>query len=384
MGVPEAGRLSRAAQHRRRGLRRRQRGQRRALDDRADRGAGHGAVADADAAAARRPDPETRLTHAMMRGPRGPLVVAVSSRCWRSAAHHRRRPGHVRQRAAGAASRTADYDIRVRLDADAKRLDGRLHLTWRNPSSERRGALVPPVPERVRESESTFCSESGGQLRGGAMPEDGWGCIDVKSMRIADGADLLPALTLRGAGRRQAPGPHRGARPAARARAAGRQRSRSRSRSRAKLPKVFARTGYVARLLPRRAVVSRRSASTSRPGCAGEQPAAGTATQFHAESEFYADFGNYRRRDDACRSRFVVGATGKRVARDEDRTTRPPIATCRRTSTTSPGRRRPASSRSTAPFDAAAKDVSAGVRRGRGAGRPAARSCGSATSTCTC
>ncbi|MEJ2189816.1 MAG: M1 family metallopeptidase, partial [Acidobacteriota bacterium] len=39
--------------------------------------------------------------------------------------------------------------------------------------------------------ESTFMVESGGQLRGVEIPEDGWGWIEVDSMRLAYGTDLV-------------------------------------------------------------------------------------------------------------------------------------------------------------------------------------------------
>ena len=38
---------------------------------------------------------------------------------------------------------------------------------------------------------STFMSESGGQLRGVDIPEDGWGWIEVDAMRLAYGSDLV-------------------------------------------------------------------------------------------------------------------------------------------------------------------------------------------------
>src|SRR5690554_2508070 len=94
------------------------------------------------------------------------------------------------------AQHVADYDIRVTLDPDAKTLSGQQRLTWRNPS----GDAVPDLwfhlyLNAFRNSESTFWRESGGQLRGETMPDGGWGWIDVQSMRLADGTDLLPGLT---------------------------------------------------------------------------------------------------------------------------------------------------------------------------------------------
>ncbi|HYX19808.1 MAG TPA: M1 family peptidase, partial [Thermoanaerobaculia bacterium] len=86
-----------------------------------------------------------------------------------------------------------DYTISVSLDPKAKTLDGTERLVWRNPSSD-------PVTElrfhlylnAFKNNRTTFMRESGGRLRGddaGKKPED-WGWIDVDSMKAADGADL--------------------------------------------------------------------------------------------------------------------------------------------------------------------------------------------------
>jgi hypothetical protein len=87
----------------------------------------------------------------------------------------------------------ADYDIRVRLDAEAKTLAGSERLTWRNPASEPVGELwFHLYLNAFQNSESTFFKESGGQLRGDKMPDEGWGFVEVKSVRRADGVDLAP------------------------------------------------------------------------------------------------------------------------------------------------------------------------------------------------
>src|SRR5215208_6543954 len=82
------------------------------------------------------------------------------------------------------APRIADHDIAVRFDPVAKRLDGTLRLTWRNPS----GDAVPDLwfhlyLNAFRDRRSTFWRESRGQLRGVEMASDGWGSIDVTAMR---------------------------------------------------------------------------------------------------------------------------------------------------------------------------------------------------------
>src|SRR4030095_5675866 len=70
------------------------------------------------------------------------------------------------------APRIADYDIRVKLDADANTLAGSEHITWRNPASEPVGDLwFHLYLNAFKNSESTFFRESGGQLRGDQMPD---------------------------------------------------------------------------------------------------------------------------------------------------------------------------------------------------------------------
>ncbi len=211
------------------------------------------------------------------------------------------------------APRIADYDITVRLDPVARRLDGTLRLTWRNPSAD----TVPDLwfhlyLNAFRDRDSTFWRESRGQLRGVAMPDDGWGRIDVTALRIAGGADLLPALTF------EAPDD-------------GNRRDRTLARVRlpqpigpgativvdvgfrAALPKAYARTGYagdyflVGQWFPKIAVYEPA-------GLRGRTAGGWNAHQFHADSEFYADFGHYRVAITLPR-RFVVGATGVRTGR---------------------------------------------------------------------
>ena len=198
MGVPEPRAVSRAGQHRRRGLRRRQRRQRRLARHRADPGAGHAAVAAADAAAARRPDPETRVTQTTLRRPRGPLSSPWrSSRCWRSARRRHRRPGVVSRRRRGARQAASPTTTSPSGSTRTRSCSsGTLRLTWRNPSTD----SVPDLwfhlyLNAFRDRASTFWRESRGQLRDVAMPENGWGWIDVTTLRIADGADLLASLT---------------------------------------------------------------------------------------------------------------------------------------------------------------------------------------------
>ena len=80
----------------------------------------------------------------------------------------------------------------------------------------------------------------------------------------------------------------------------------------AQLPQVFARTGYkrdfflVGQWFPKLGVYEPA-------GLRGRSAGGWNCHQFHANSEFYADYGRFRV-EITVPSRFVVGATGARVA----------------------------------------------------------------------
>jgi hypothetical protein len=210
------------------------------------------------------------------------------------------------------AAAVADYDIDVRLDAEAKTLDGRERIVWRNPSTDSVSELwLHLYLNAFRNSESTFMRESGGQLRQDTMPANGWGWTDVTSIRRADGRDLLPALRFehpdddndkdRTVARVALPEPV----------APGGSVTLDVA-WKAKLPRVFARTGYmgdyflVGQWFPKLAVYEPA-------GLRGRAAGGWNCHQFHASSEFYADFGHYKVAI-TLPARFVVGATGARTA----------------------------------------------------------------------
>ena len=221
--------------------------------------------------------------------------------------------------------RRVAYTIDVQLDPDTRMIQGTEYLTWRNPDRV-------PVQElqfhlylnAFKNEKSTFMRESGGQLRGiRASGNDRWGWIDVNRMHVtegpASGADLTPrirfiqpddgnpddqtviAVTLP---RPVPPG----------------KSITLRIDFSARLPRVFARTGWekkpngklffmVAQWFPKIGVYEI-------PGQRYVPPDAPhgrwNTHQFHANSEFYADFGTY---DVTMRvpPDYIVGATGVRV-----------------------------------------------------------------------
>jgi hypothetical protein len=226
------------------------------------------------------------------------------------------------QAAAPVRPPVVEYTIEVSLDPAAKTLDGKERLVWRNPSSDRVGELrFHLYLNAFKNTQSTFIRESGGQLRYDRMArkEDAWGWIDVLSMKTG-GQDLRPvARFVQPDGNNPedetvlavplpAPVPPHG-------------EITLEIVFRAKLPRVFARTGFVrdyflvGQWYPKIGVYEPA-------GMRGRASGGWNCHAFHANSEFYADFGDFDVSFEVP-SRFVVGATGKRIGetRKEDRTT---------------------------------------------------------------
>jgi hypothetical protein len=209
-----------------------------------------------------------------------------------------------------------DYAIEVRLDPAAKRLEGKERLTWRNPSTD----SVPDLwfhlyLNAFKNNKSTFVLESGGQIRRDRMTEDSWGYVDVTSLKTADGTDLAAAMRFEHPDDGNAldqtvmrvvlprPVPPGGSLTLD-------------VTFTAQLPRVFARTGYmgeffmVGQWFPKLGVYEPA-------GMRGRAAGGWNCHQFHANSEFYADFGRYHV-EITLPKRFVVGATGRRVAEREN------------------------------------------------------------------
>ncbi|MFI5182158.1 MAG: M1 family metallopeptidase [Thermoanaerobaculia bacterium] len=214
-----------------------------------------------------------------------------------------------------APRKIVDYDIKVSLDPETKLFDGRETLKWTNPSDV-------PVTElkfhlywnAFRNNESTFFKESGGQLRGDrADLADGWGYIDVTSMTW-DGQNLTKGLRFES--------PDDGnpddrtvlsvslPRPAAPGETVSLEIA-----WKAKAPKVFARSGYVrdfyfvGQWFPKIGVLEPK-------GRRRRSEAGWNCHQYHAMSEFYADWGDYKV-EITLPEKFVVGSAGALV--DEKR-----------------------------------------------------------------
>lgn len=209
--------------------------------------------------------------------------------------------------------RVVQYHIRAALDTASRQITGTETLTWRNPSaadavSELQFHLYLNAFKNTR---TTFMRESGGRMRGASAGADSWGWIDVTSIRTAAGADLKPSLAFiqpddgnpddQTVARVVLPEPV----------SPGRSVTLEISFT-SQLPRVFARTGYegdfylAGQWFPKLGVYEPA-------GMRGRAASGWNCHQYHAESEFYADYGAFTV-EITVPSNFVVGATGARTS----------------------------------------------------------------------
>ena len=198
----------------------------------------------------------------------------------------------------------ASYEISCRLDPEKKTVEGTELLTWTNRTSRPAATLEFHLYlNAFRNSRSTFMREARGFSRNNPLPES-WGSVEISRMTLEDNTDLLPVLSYiapddgneddRTVAEVRLPRP---VPPGGSIRVALDFRS--------KLPRVAARTGFkgdfflVAQWFPKVGVL---------------QETGWNCHQFHTQSEFFSDFGDYDVSIDVpARYRGKVGATGRLV-----------------------------------------------------------------------
>ncbi|NOT63562.1 MAG: M1 family metallopeptidase [Acidobacteria bacterium] len=194
----------------------------------------------------------------------------------------------------------ASYKIDARLAFDERqrptKLTGSEQLTWRNASPDTITELQFHLYlNAFKNRQSTFFKESGGNLRGIRFADGEWGSIDITSLKIANGADLTSQIKFIQ--------PDQDTED---------QNTDDRTvisvplnkplkpnetvvldiQFAAQLPRVYARTGYwgnfalVAQWFPKIGVWEEK-------GERRRASAGWNCHQFHANTEFYADFGDY-------------------------------------------------------------------------------------------
>ena len=212
--------------------------------------------------------------------------------------------------------RRVAYDIDVKLLPDSKQLIGSEHITWTHPGRKPvRQIYIHLYPNAFAEG-STFLKESGGTLRDDRMDRRYPGSMEITSLRLSDGTNLLPDLEFvqpddgnksdRTLARVSLPTPvYPG------------ETLELDVKFRVQLPKVFARMGFydefvmAGQWFPKLAayeVVGQRQ----------RKEEGWNAHQYHAHSEFYADFGTYEVTITVPES-YQVAATGTLSAISEPR-----------------------------------------------------------------
>lgn len=197
-----------------------------------------------------------------------------------------------RPKPAALSKRVVEYHIDVRLDADAKLLQGEQTVTWTNPGAKTVSELYFHLyPNAFESGRTTFMRESGGRLRDDHATAASVGGIALHSITAEDGENLLPRLQYV---RPDDGNPHD--RTLARLRLSQPVPPGGsvtlRMQYEVKLPQVFARMGYSGHFVmagqwfPKLAVYETR-------GMRGRKQEGWNAHQYHGNSEFYSDFGIY-------------------------------------------------------------------------------------------
>jgi len=211
-----------------------------------------------------------------------------------------------------APRKIVDYDIRVSLDPGTKVVEGEETLKWTNPSdvpvSELRFHLYWNA---FRNDRSTFFKESGGHLRGDDTDTArGWGYTDVTSMKW-EGTELVKGVRYESPDDGNADDRTVLVVPLPRPVAPGETAALAIT-WKAKVPRIYARAGYVrdffmfGQWFPQIGVYEPKGRRRrTGPGW--------NCHQYHAFSEFYADWGDYRVAI-TLPEKFVVGSAGALVS----------------------------------------------------------------------
>lgn len=204
----------------------------------------------------------------------------------------------------------ANYDIAISLNTEDKVITGEEKLTWTNTS---------PVPvnelhfhlylNAFKDKKSTFMKESGGKLRGDKFDEVNFGKIDISTLRSNRGEELRKNIVFIQPDDKNTTDQTVISVPLNRALEPG-ETIILEIGFRAKLPYILARTGYgpddyylIGQWFPKIGVFEKNERGVWAWNC----------HQFHANSEFYADFGKYKV-SITLPQNLIVGATGNKVS----------------------------------------------------------------------
>ncbi len=205
------------------------------------------------------------------------------------------------------------YDLKATLDPEKKTVTAEGHIMWTNPTTL-------PVQDlwwhlylnAFRNDRSTFVVEAkGSKLRIPRFERGQWGFVEVTRLTLVDKTpfDLLAQRTFEHPDDDNADDRTVMRTPLPRAVGPGETITLAIAFT-AKLPKLAARTGYagdffmVAQWFPKLGVLEETTRN-------GKRTASWNCHQYHAHSEYFADYGRFKVAITVPEG-FVVGATGKR------------------------------------------------------------------------
>jgi hypothetical protein len=207
----------------------------------------------------------------------------------------------------GQSPRNANYDIDVRLDHAARTLTGRATIRWRNTSAQPTSELQFHLYWNAwRNNDSTWLREQRMRPNYTAPRADAWGSTDVSQIRLREPSGGMRDLTSQI--RFIAPDDGNVLDRTVMAVPLGltiepNETIQIELNWTSKIPRPFSRTGYIedyyfiAQWFPKLGVL---------------EDAGWNTHQFHAATEFYADFGVYDVRI-TVPTPFIVGATGRQT-----------------------------------------------------------------------
>lgn len=204
--------------------------------------------------------------------------------------------------------RVAEYHIDVQLVPDTETLKASETVTWTHPGIKPVSDLYFHLyPNAFASTDTTFMKESGGELRGDSMPDNGFGSMTLTDLRTTEGVSLLQRVQYvqpddgnindKTLVKVHLPQPVNGG-----------ESVTLKLQFEVQLPKIFARMGTSGNFVMAGQWFPKLSVYEP-AGTRGVREEGWNLHQYHGTSEFYSDFGIYNVTI-SVPSNYTVAATG--------------------------------------------------------------------------